>query len=64
MVWITLAKEVEAECLKLRTNSQLVVSQIKGGAQDKDPLLQKYLKFTTEKLTNFREYEIVHVPRE
>lgn len=27
-----------------------------------DPLLKKYFKLATEKLTNFKEYEIAHVP--
>lgn len=53
MIRIVFPKEVEVECLKLQTNSELVVSQIRGKAQDKDPLIQKYPKLATEKLANF-----------
>lgn len=36
---ITLDKEVGVEHMKLRTDSQLVVSRIRGEAQAKDPIL-------------------------
>lgn len=40
MVGISLGGEVRGEYLKLRTDSQLVISQIWGKAQAKDLLLQ------------------------
>jgi ribonuclease HI len=48
----------------VETDSQLVVSQVKGEAQVKGALLQKYLATVKEKIDNFDSIEIVHIPRE
>lgn len=42
------------EAIKLKTDSQLVVSQIRGEAHAKDLLLQQYLKLDTKKLATFK----------
>ncbi|MCI20601.1 gag-pol polyprotein, partial [Trifolium medium] len=42
MAGVDLALEMGAKYLKLKTNSQLVVTQIKGEAQAKEPFIQRY----------------------
>jgi ribonuclease HI len=61
---LKLAHEMGAKGVKLRTDSQLVVTQVKGEAQAKEPLLQKYLVVIKETISLFDEFEIMHVPRE
>lgn len=51
---MTLEEEIGAGDIKLWTDSQLVISQIIWEAQDKDPLLQQYLKLDKEKLESSR----------
>lgn len=40
---LTLAFEMGAESIRLKTESQLVVSQIKGETQAKEPVLKLYI---------------------
>jgi ribonuclease HI len=44
------------------SDSQLVVSQIKGDYQAKEPLMQKYLALVKESLLGLSKFEIKHVP--
>lgn len=55
---------MDEENIKIRRESQLVVSQIIREAQAKDPLLQRYLKLAREKLAKFKTFEVAHVPHE
>lgn len=48
----------------MRTDSQLVVSNIRGETKAKDPILQLYLKLDSERLERFKVFEIAHVLRE
>ncbi|CAJ2666983.1 unnamed protein product [Trifolium pratense] len=61
---LRLAQDMEAEEIKIFTDSQLVASQITGEYQTKDERLTEYLNLIKEKLTKFRQTEIKHVPRE
>ncbi|CAJ2637852.1 unnamed protein product [Trifolium pratense] len=61
---LRLAQDMEAEEIKIFTDSQLVASQITGEYQTKDERLTEYLSLIKEKLTKFRQTEIKHVPRE
>lgn len=45
-----LVEEMGAYHIKLKTDSQLVVYQIRGETQAKDLIFQRYLKLATEKL--------------
>lgn len=47
IAWMILDEELGWNHIKLRIDSQLVVFQIRGEAQAKDPLLQWYLKLDT-----------------
>ncbi|CAJ2652721.1 unnamed protein product [Trifolium pratense] len=61
---LRLAQDMEAEEIKIFTDSQLVASQITGEYQTKDERLTEYLNLIKEKLTKFRQTEVNHVPRE
>ncbi|CAJ2668042.1 unnamed protein product [Trifolium pratense] len=61
---LRLAQDMEAEEIKIFTDSQLVASQITGEYQTKDERLTEYLNLIKEKLTKFKQTEVKHVPRE
>ncbi|CAJ2645722.1 unnamed protein product [Trifolium pratense] len=61
---IRLAQDMEAEEIKIFTDSQLVASQITGEYQTKDERLTEYLNLIKEKLGKFKQTEVKHVPRE
>ena len=54
LVWDLGAREV-----KVKTYSQLIVSQVKRKAQVKDALLQKYVVIVKEKIDNIDSLELV-----
>jgi ribonuclease HI len=60
---IRVAKELGAAVVTLCSDSQLVVSQINGDYQAKEPLMQKYFTLVRENLVGFSMFEIKHVPR-
>ncbi|MCI31158.1 gag-pol polyprotein, partial [Trifolium medium] len=55
---------MEAEEIKIYTDSQLVASQVSGEYQTKDEHLSEYLALIKDKLARFKESEVKHVPRE
>jgi ribonuclease HI len=61
---ISAAKELGATAITLCSDSQLVVSQIKGEYQAREPLLQRYLAKVKESLLGLSKFEIKHIPRE
>lgn len=63
IVGLTLASKIGAQEFKLQTNSQLVVFRVKGESQAKDPLIQKFVTLTNEKLVGFRSHAIMNIPR-
>lgn len=64
IVWITLGMETGSEWIKLRINSQLVISQIRGKALVKYHLLQRNLILAAKNMARFKDFEIAYVPRE
>jgi ribonuclease HI len=60
---IRVAKELGAIAVTFCSDPQLVVSQIKGDYQAKEPLMQVYLALVRESLVRFSKFEIKHVPR-
>lgn len=60
--WITLVVDMGMENNKLKTNSLLVVSHNNEETQVNDPLLQRYLRLSGEKLEKFKTSKVVHVP--
>ncbi|MCI19379.1 ribonuclease HI-like [Trifolium medium] len=59
---LRLAEDMEAEEIKIFTDSQLVASQVTGEYQTKDERLSEYLALIKEKLARFKESEVKHVP--
>ena len=57
------AKELGVENLNIRSDSQLVVNQIKGVFEAKDPRMAKYLEKVMSILSQFVKYDISQVPR-
>src|ERR1700732_612403 len=54
----------KAEQINIQYDSQLVVNQITGDYQMKEPNLQKYLNTVMFLLNQFKQYNIHHVVRE
>ena len=57
---LQLCKALEARKVNLKTDSQLVVNQIKGEYEARDVIMQKYLKKAQELISWF---EVVHIER-
>lgn len=57
-------EKMDVKCIKLQTNFELVVYQIKEDTQAKGHLLQKYLKLVMRKLAEFKKFEMYHMPQE
>ncbi|GAU41162.1 hypothetical protein TSUD_282350, partial [Trifolium subterraneum] len=58
-----LAKEMEVEDLRAKSDSQLVTNQVAGEYQTKDPQLMKYLEKVKSLAKQFKTFKLVHVPR-
>ncbi|XP_068498334.1 uncharacterized protein [Phaseolus vulgaris] len=59
-----LAKEMGAQSLLAKSDSQLVTGQVTGGYQGKDPQMAAYLRYVEVLKRAFAAFELVHVPRE
>lgn len=53
----------DAKKKKLRTDSQLVVSQFRGDYEAREPAMQKYLKMLRDLAAQLQSFEIELVPR-
>ncbi|WP_374695623.1 reverse transcriptase-like protein [Areca yellow leaf disease phytoplasma] len=58
-----IAKEVNVRRLKVLSDSQLVVNQVKGDFEVHDTTLSLYLKKVKELGTSFDSWDISHIPR-
>ena len=47
----------------LRSDSQLVIRQVKGDFEAKKTRMQKYLKFTNQLVSNFNRAKFVQIPQ-
>jgi len=61
---ILLAKEMGARVLMAKSDSLLVMGQVTGEFQAKDPQMAAYLEYVQELKSSFASFEVVHVPRE
>ncbi|XP_068500099.1 uncharacterized protein [Phaseolus vulgaris] len=59
-----LAKEMGAQSLLAKSDSQLVTGQVIGEYQAKDPQMPAYLRYVEVLKRAFAAFELVHVPRE
>ncbi|XP_068492117.1 uncharacterized protein [Phaseolus vulgaris] len=64
IVGMLLAKEMGAQSLLAKSDSQLVTGQVKGEYQAKDPQMSAYLRYIEVLKRAFAVFELVHVPRE
>ncbi|XP_068501363.1 uncharacterized protein [Phaseolus vulgaris] len=64
IVGMLLAKEMGAQSLLAKSDSQLVARQVTGEYQAKDPQTTAYLKYVQVLKGAFATFELVHVPRE
>ncbi|XP_068504094.1 uncharacterized protein [Phaseolus vulgaris] len=59
-----LAKEMGAQNLFVKSDSQLITGQVSGEFQAKDPQMAAYLRYVQLLRGAFSALELVHVPRE
>jgi len=59
-----LAKEMGAQSLLAKSDSQLVTGQVTGEYQAKDPQMAAYLRYVEVLKRAFAAFELVHVSRE
>ncbi|XP_068486927.1 uncharacterized protein [Phaseolus vulgaris] len=64
IVGMLLAKEMGAQSLLAKSDSQLVTGQVIGEYQAKDPQMATYLSYVEVLKSTFAAFELVHVPRE
>ncbi|XP_015953775.1 uncharacterized protein LOC107478141 [Arachis duranensis] len=61
---LKLALQLQIPRITVYCDSSLVVHQIKGEFQVKDPLLEKYWLITKDLISKFSKFDIIHVNRE
>ncbi|XP_061339765.1 uncharacterized protein LOC133286378 [Gastrolobium bilobum] len=61
---LTMAKDLGATRVILKSDSQLVVVQVQGTYQENEVLMAKYLDKVRLLLVDFESFEIEHIPRE
>ncbi|XP_025703549.1 uncharacterized protein [Arachis hypogaea] len=61
---LKLAQQLRIPQIIVYCDSSLVVHQIKGEYQVKDPLLEKYWLITKDLISKFNKFDIIHVNRE
>jgi len=64
IVGMLLAKEMGAQSLLAKSDSLLVIGQVTGEYQAKDPQMAAYLGYVQILKASFVVFELVHVPRE
>ena len=60
---LKIAKEFEIDNLKVFTNSQWIVGQIKGEFEVRDPIMMKYLQKVKDFILTLIYFEIFHILR-
>ncbi|XP_073101239.1 uncharacterized protein [Elaeis guineensis] len=58
-----MAKELKINSLKVFTDSQLIVGQVKGEFEARDPIMAIYLQKVKDLVTNLRYFKIFHIHR-
>uniref|UniRef100_A0A2N9H5N8 Uncharacterized protein n=1 Tax=Fagus sylvatica TaxID=28930 RepID=A0A2N9H5N8_FAGSY len=61
---LKLAKSVEIENLTVKSDSQLIVGQVKGEYEAKEDRMKRYLTVVKNLLTQFKKVELLQIPRE
>ncbi|XP_056848927.1 uncharacterized protein LOC130499051 [Raphanus sativus] len=61
---LTLAKQMGVEDIQVFSDLQLIISQVKGDYQAKDPSMIRYLSVAKRLLDRFRHCKLTQIPRE
>ena len=58
-----MARELGIDILRAFSDSQLIVGQVKGEFEARDPTMIKYLQKVKDLVARLRYFEIFHIPR-
>ena len=61
---LRIARALGAENIVLKSDSQLVIGQVKGDFEAKKTRMQKYVKLTNQLVSTFHRAEFVQIPRD
>ena len=61
---LRIARALGAENIMLKSDSQLVIGQVRGDFETKKTRMQKYLKLTNQLVSTFHHVEFVQIPRD
>ena len=61
---LRIARALGAKNIVLKSNSQLVIGQVRGDFEAKETRMQKYLKLTNQLVSTFHRAEFVQIPRD
>ena len=61
---LRIARALGAENIVLKSNSQLVIGQVRGDFEAKETRMQKYLKLANQLVSAFHRAKFVQIPRD
>ena len=64
MAGLRVARALGAENVVLKSDSQLVIGQVRGEYEAQETRMQKYLKLTNQLISSFNYVEFVQIPRD
>ncbi|RDY13740.1 Retrovirus-related Pol polyprotein from transposon 17.6, partial [Mucuna pruriens] len=64
LVWMTLARDLEAKTLIAKSDSKLVIGQVNNEYQTRDPQLSRYKERAAKLAAGFERFELIHVSRD
>jgi ribonuclease HI len=64
LVGLKLSKSMGVKNLTVKSDSQLIVGQVKGEYEAKEDRMKKYLTVVKDLLTHFKKVELLQIPRE
>ena len=64
LIGLGIAQTLGAENITLKSNSQLVIGQVRGDFKAKETRMQKYVKLTNQLVSNFHRAKFVQIPRD
>ena len=64
LVGLRIARALGAERIVLKSDSQLVIEQVRGDFEAKDMRMQKYLKLVNQLVSTFLHTKFIQIPRD
>ena len=61
---LRIARALRAEKIMLKSDSQLVIGQVRGDFEAKETRMQKYLKLVNQLVSTFLHTEFIQIPRD